>query len=93
MVHFVNKLELSDQKYQTNGNIRDKNVGYTHQDSIYLYARFLQENLKQDSLKIFPPKVSRYFCTLFISNLKFEITTATPIYLWGNLITFNLLMQ
>ena len=25
MVDFVNKLELSDQKYQTNGNIRHKN--------------------------------------------------------------------
>ena len=25
MINFVNKLELSDQKYQTNGNIRDEN--------------------------------------------------------------------
>ena len=25
MVGFVNKLELSDQKYQTNGNLRDEN--------------------------------------------------------------------
>ena len=25
MVDFVNKPELSDQKYQTNGNLRDKN--------------------------------------------------------------------
>ena len=25
MVNFVNKLELSDQKYQTNGNVRDEN--------------------------------------------------------------------
>ena len=25
MVDFVNKLELSDQKYQTNGNLRDEN--------------------------------------------------------------------
>ena len=25
MVNFVNKIELSDQKYQTNGNVRDGN--------------------------------------------------------------------
>ena len=25
MVDSVNKLELSDQKYQTNGNVRDEN--------------------------------------------------------------------
>ena len=25
MVDFVNKLELIDQKYQTNGNVRDEN--------------------------------------------------------------------
>ena len=25
MVDFVNKLNLSDQKYHTNGNLRDKN--------------------------------------------------------------------
>ena len=25
MINFVNKLELSDQKYQTNGNLRDEN--------------------------------------------------------------------
>ena len=25
MVDFVNKIEVSDQKYQTNGNVRDEN--------------------------------------------------------------------
>ena len=25
MINFVNKIELSDQKYQTNGNVRDEN--------------------------------------------------------------------
>ena len=25
MVNFLNKLELSDQKYHTNGNIKDQN--------------------------------------------------------------------
>ena len=25
MVDFVNKLELNDKKYQTNGNVRDEN--------------------------------------------------------------------
>ena len=54
------------------------------------YAIFHQENLKWDSLNSFLPKVSRYFCTLLISNCKFEITTVPQIDLKYNLILFIL---
>ena len=42
------------------------NVGSPNQDSIYFYAIFHRENLKQDSFNSFPPKVSRYLSTLII---------------------------
>ena len=54
-------------------------VGHTNQDSIYFYVRLHRENIKQYSLNIFPPKVSRYFFTLLTSNCKFEITTVPQI--------------
>ena len=38
------------------------------------YTIFYQENLKRYSMNISPPKVYCYFCTLCISNCKFEIT-------------------
>ena len=44
------------------------------------YVRFRRENLKRDSLKSFPPKVSRYFYTLIILNFKFEFITVPQIY-------------
>ena len=59
MMHFFNKLELSDQKHQTNGNIRDENykgiflfnmkdfVSFrTYCKSMYFIpTRFLEENI------------------------------------------------
>ena len=56
-------------------------VGYPNQYSIYFYARFHQENLKQDPLNSCPPKFYGYFYTLLISNFKFEITTVPQISL------------
>ena len=52
------------------------------------YARFHQDNFKRDSLNSFLPKFFRYFCTLLISNCKFEITTVNQIDLYDNLIVF-----
>ena len=44
------------------------------------YVRFRRENLKRDSLKSFPPKVSCYFYTLIILNCTFKIITMYQIY-------------
>ena len=51
---------------------------YPNHDSIYFYARFHWENIKQYSLNSFRPKFYRYFYTLLITNCKFLITTVPP---------------
>ena len=57
-MNFVNKLELSDQKYQTNGNVRDENYkgkfGFPIEDFVsfgadlqtmyYMSTRFLKDS-------------------------------------------------
>ena len=40
MVYFVNKLELSDQKHQTNGNIRDENYKWNFLFAINYFILF-----------------------------------------------------
>ena len=90
----IQKIKSQDlQEIFSNYENKGYAVGYPNQDSIYFYAIFHQENLKQDSLNIFPPKVSRYLSTLIISNCKFKITTITQISLQDNLITLNLIIQ
>ena len=59
----------------------DVGVENFNQDSIYIYTIFHRENIKQDSLNSFPPKVSRYFYTLHISNCRSKITTVPQIAL------------
>ena len=44
-----------------------------------LYAIFYCSNIKQNSFNIFPPKISRYFYTLFSSKRWIKITTAPQI--------------
>ena len=59
----------------------DVGVENFNQDSIYIYTIFHRENIKQDSLNSFPPKVSRYLYALLILNCKFEIATVPQISL------------
>ena len=61
--------------------LTEASVGYPNHVSVYFYARFHKENLKQDSFNSFPPKVYRYLYTLPISNFKLEIVTVTQIVL------------
>ena len=71
---------------------RRESIEYPNQDSIYLYAKFHRENLKQNSLNSFPPRVSCYVYTLLILYCKFKITTLSGIALEDKLITFNLII-
>ena len=59
MVGFVNKLDFSDQKYQTNGNLRDENYngnflfpindfvsfGTYRQSMYFMSTRFLKDKI------------------------------------------------
>ena len=59
MVDFMNKLNLNDQKYQTDGNVRDKNYnrrllftmkylvsfGKDHQSMYFMSTRLLNDNI------------------------------------------------
>ena len=49
MVDFVNKLDLSDQKYQNNGNVRHENdkgkLLFTMKDFVLYFTRKLKQFL------------------------------------------------
>ena len=60
---------------------RQGGVGSNDQESIYFYAILHRENLKQDYLNSFLPRIYRFFYTLLISNYKFKITTV-PKYIY-----------
>ena len=80
MVYFVNKIELSGQKYNTNGNVRDENYNgkflFTMKDfvsfgtdcqSIYFMStRFLKEKI--NGVRVPPFQIAYIHDTTHISH-------------------------